>query len=205
MWTRLSILHSDSEERSSLDLPKHFLWQTCMRNVYVSDLCLLSQDLTKIQLPQYRLYQGYGAYAFLLEMVLGLHSSLLGETEVFHQFRKVFIGASTNSPVLDSFLKKLCMDITQDARAIRSKYMRGLGEISYGGVARRLLRKKAPWQVSLLGSGQLACQLIPWLLKDRHSIRVFGRNSRQLKKIKEKFSVSTAHYKELHEKPLPFS
>ena len=202
MWTYLSILHSDSERRLPLELSDHFLWQTCMRNVYVSDTRLFAYDPLKLQTPDYCAYQGYEAYSFLLEMVLGLHSALLGESEVFHQFREAFLRKRVSPVVLDPYLKKLCIDITQDMRVIRSQYMYGWGELSYGGVARRLLREKAPWQILLLGSGQLASQLIPWLLKDKHSIQVAGRNFKRLKEIKAKFPVRTAHYKELSKESL---
>ena len=166
-----------------------------MRNVYVSNSCTLGPGTAA---PPCQEYRGYEAYTFLLEVVLGLHSNLLGETEVFHQFRKAFHEAKEAPLVLVPYLKKLYMDIAADSRVIRSKHMHGLGELSYGGVARRFLKNRASTKVTLLGTGQLAQKLLPWLLKDSHSVCIVGRNAERLEDLGSIYKVQTYTYEKLN-------
>ncbi len=184
----------------------YFLWQTCLRSIYISDARILPHqseaDLKKVFSHKYRgSYEGYQAYTFLLEVVLGLHSDLLGETEVSHQFRNAFqnkqdfLAANVEPNILDAYLKKLCADITVDVRKIRSQHMHGLGEMSYGGVARRFLKGKQ--HITVFGSGQLANDLIPWLAKESQQLLVVGRNAKRLQDLEKCFGILTCHYESL--------
>ncbi len=192
-----------------------------MRHIYVSDLCALPL-LPTIALPEiksksdgvssleqeeakqvlsesYQSYTGYEAYAFLLEVVLGLRSNLLGETEVFHQFRKAFSDAEKAPPILLPYLNKLCMDITVDSRVIRAKHQNGLGELSYGGLARRFLKNRSSAEsLVLFGTGQLARKLLPWIQKNSNSVCVVGRNRDCLSELQSQYSVSVCDYSELN-------
>ena len=211
MWENLELIHfkhSQSSQpqqtqecwsRLSSGFPDYFLWQTCLRNVLVSDSCITPpfQGIRKKTLGSLgEYYTGYSAYRFLLEIVLGLHSDILGETEVFHQFRRHFQYPEKKSlgcEVLYPYIKKLYNDITVDTRKIRTNYLRGLGELSYGGAARYCLKEAS--DIVILGNGQLAKTIVPWLLKDRHRLRVIGRSLETLAKLKSEFSpIETSLY-----------
>ena len=58
------------------------VWRTCVRQVaFVDDPAAIPQGVAA--------WHDEAAYAHLLEVVCGLHSPIVGETEVLHQF-KVF-------------------------------------------------------------------------------------------------------------------
>ncbi|MES3036484.1 MAG: hypothetical protein V4736_01135 [Bdellovibrionota bacterium] len=68
------------------------LWSTCQREIIVTDLVTAEQHhlFSRAQnsgdtLDQ--VYTGSDAYQFLLEVISGLHSKLIGETEILGQFK----------------------------------------------------------------------------------------------------------------------
>ena len=213
MWSYLCILHSDTEDCLAPPPPNYFLWQTCMRNIYISDMRLglelgtderssSSRQFEDSRFKGYTKYQGYRAYRFLLELVLGLHSDLLGETEIVHQFRREFQDNREIPKPLRHYLKKLSIDIIEDSRPIRSQEIYALGDLSYGGVARRILKDKGKCNIVIFGSGHLALDLLPWIKKtqakeDKHSILLVARNSLRLNYIKKKFDITVSHYRDL--------
>ena len=202
MWNNLSIIHSAVENRQPLNLPSYLLWKTCLRDLYIGDF-RFPASLPKVS-KDFDVYHGYEAYTFLLEIVLGLHSDLLGETEVFHQFRKIMLSThcsskknSNHSVLFQKYLEKLYMDIAVDARSIRKHHMHHLGELSYGGVTRHFLKtsKIQGRRIILFGTGQLASSLLPWLAKDEYSIYVYGRKKEKLEILRKKFAHLPINYK----------
>ena len=231
-WSELIVIHlplnkidSDTIECQAVqeELKKYLVeyhsWQTCMRNIYVGDIRLVTlpeqinkklkkkfQLLTEITENnilikniigkiQIEYYYGYDAYHFLLTVILGLHSDILGENEVFHQFRKSFYGINDeneinyleNTNILKDYIKKLCMDLTFDSRIIRTNFMQSLGEISYGGVAKQILRKeKSSKNILVLGTGQLALSLIPWIIQDNYNLHIIARSKLSIEDLHQK-------------------
>lgn len=187
MWANLLILHSESKYRDNEHFNGLFHWKTCMRTLYVGDLRTVPSDLT-VENTSYTWYEGYEAYKLLLEIVSGIRSRLLGETEIMAQFKEAFKNEKLPRTAFGDYLYKLRDQMIEDSRKIRSKYLRNLGDQSYGGLAHRYLRNIDT--VTLLGTGQLAVKLLPWLLKGRE-VRVVGRNLRRLQEIAQKYPVST--------------
>ncbi len=226
-WSELILAHlpqkpnllEEEKHLTAVYLTGYHHWETCMRNIYVGDKRLL-QDPRSLEGPSslfkkigVTFYEGYEAYRFLLEVILGLHSELLGENEVFHQFRQSFsqinpphtISTNNNTPstekqtvsltkdkiqpsmLLKNYIHKLCMDLTFDSRIIRTTYMQALGEISYGGVTHHILRKeKKSKHIILMGTGQLAQALLPWLIHESYSVTVVGRSQKSLVHLHDK-------------------
>ena len=126
-----------------------------------------------------------------LKFVLGLHSDVIGETEIFNQFMAHFRIPSADScrnQNLLPYLGKLYMDIAVDSREIRRNYLHGLGELSYGGAARRCLKQAD--RIIIFGNGQLATSILPWILKDRHQVQVVGRELQKLKKLQKAYPTA---------------
>jgi glutamyl-tRNA reductase len=109
------------------------------------------------------------AYTHLLEVVCGLHSPIVGETEVLHQF-KVF---TETLPVERVALRDLCTRLLADARTIRAKHLIGLGSRSYGSAVRRHVRDHE--RVAMIGTGVLAQEVVPFLVRPHRIIDLWGR------------------------------
>jgi glutamyl-tRNA reductase len=138
------------------------VWQTCLRDV------LFVRDLSHDQFD-HRIVTDADAYAVLLEVVCGLRSPLSGETEVQSQF-KSFLGSL--DPHLDRDLLRVGQRVLSDAKAIRQRYLQGVGVVAYGALAARLVPNDR--LVVLLGTGVLAADLLD-ALAPRHTIEQWGR------------------------------
>jgi glutamyl-tRNA reductase len=147
--------------------PGAIVWRTCLREVafvrregFRADL-LHSGD---------SMLDGADAYRVLLEVVCGLRSPLLGETEVMGQFRE-FVARVERLDDSWSALKRFCRHLLPDAKAVRTRHLIGLGARSYGVLAARRLRHVEG--VAILGAGRLTRQLVPALAS--HPIAVCCR------------------------------
>ncbi|EMO61518.1 glutamyl-tRNAGlu reductase, N-terminal-like domain protein [Leptospira borgpetersenii serovar Pomona str. 200901868] len=184
MWSTLQVYHSVQKDRENVEIPGSYSWMTCMRTIWITDSRIHAEPST---LPTtLEKYNGYEGYRFMLEVVSGLHSRLLGETEVLAQFRDKFKNSSLPSSAFGEYLAKFRDSLIQDSRSIRSRYLQNIGEQSYGGLANKYLKDQS--SVSLLGTGQLAEKILPWL-KNRN-VTLVGRNEERLLELSKKFDVS---------------
>jgi hypothetical protein len=133
-------------------------------------------------------YEGHEAYAFLLRFACGLESKLVAETEVFGQLKQAWREFESRGSQLARGLSPLIQQLFQDAKAVRSEFLSSLGSASYGSQLRRLLGDEvAAGPILLLGAGQLAQAVAPWLeapelwLWNRHRDRALEL-SRELEK-----------------------
>jgi glutamyl-tRNA reductase len=123
-------------------------WRTCLREVQFIDAAAGSLPACEPVL------QDADAYALLLEIVCGLRSPLIGETEVQAQF-KSFMAAL--DPAADRWLRRLGERVLADAKSIREQYLQGFGSHSYGRLASRHIVGD---RVALIGTGALARQVL---------------------------------------------
>ena len=109
-------------------------------------------------------YEGADAYAFLLRFAAGLESKLVAETEIFGQIKTAWREFCERGTPLGCHLSAWIQLLFQDAKEIRSQHLSRLGSASYGSQARRLLGDEAGGGPTLLlGAGQLAQSVAPWL------------------------------------------
>jgi glutamyl-tRNA reductase len=113
------------------------------------------------------------AYALLLEIVCGLRSPLLGETEVHAQFKQFVAGLDRSA---DGWIRDLGERVLADAKAIRARHLQGFGVHSYGQLAARRVRGE---HVALIGTGALANEVLRHLDAAR-SVDVWGRRAEAL-------------------------
>ena len=141
-------------------------------------------------------HRGKDAYRFLLEVVCGLRSPLIGETEVLGQFRAFCAKASFPPTSWGWFLRQVTADLIVDAKRVRHRHLEGLGCHSYGGLVRQHL-KGVP-SVALIGTGQLASEVVPWLI-GKAQLTIFCRNPLRAQALVEKYpqirleQFTTAH------------
>jgi glutamyl-tRNA reductase len=103
--------------------------------------------------PGAQTYFGRDAYQFLLEVICGLHSPLVGENAVMGQFRQFRNAAQFPNTAWGKFLRKVTTDVLVDARQVRHRHLEGLGSQSYGSLIRKHLKGQS--SVAVLGAGSL--------------------------------------------------
>jgi glutamyl-tRNA reductase len=158
-------------------------WRTCLRRISL---------LHKIERPALapllsensEVYEGKDAYKFLLEVVCGLHSPLTGETAVMGQFREFCAKTRFPSSEWGWFLRRFTSDLLVDAKRVRYRHLEGLGSQSYGGMVRQHL-KNIP-SVAVLGAGQLAQEILPWLV-GKVDVTVFYRNAVRAENLSKEY------------------
>jgi len=109
-------------------------------------------------------FEGTAAYAFLLRLCCGLESKLVAETEIFGQIKQAWRSFSERGSPLAKRLSPWIQSLSQDAKEVRAQYLNSLGSVSYGSQVRRMLGDGAASGPTLLiGAGQLAQSVAPWL------------------------------------------
>ena len=173
MLRDLAILHLPGQVRARVTGSTYPVqWQTCLRKILFLHQADVSYQPTALS-GSADLYKDVEAYQFLLEVVCGLKSPLLGETEVMGQFRSFSAGFETPVTSWDWFLQQLSADILADAKRVRRDHLQSLGSQSYGGLVRHQLAQISI--TAILGSGQLAQEILPWITS-KTKVRLFYRN-----------------------------
>src|SRR6185369_14131308 len=153
-------------------------WQTCLRRILflnADDSRALIQAAEDRQLvpPTVEVFRGREAYRFLLEVICGLNSPIVGETAVMGQFKEFLLNAKFPKTSWGNFLRQLATNLMIDAKRVRHDHLQGLGSQSYGSLVRQHV-KGLP-AVAVLGAGKLAREILPWLI-GKTKVRVFYRN-----------------------------
>jgi len=135
-------------------------WSTCLRQIAF----LHSDDYSHIEknlLDTDEIYRSDLAFRFLLEVVCGLKSPLIAETEVQGQFKIFLQETSKTHQQFWGIFSGFFQNILSASKHVRTEHLKDLGSQSYGSLIRR--RLKADDSVTILGAGQLAEQILPWL------------------------------------------
>jgi glutamyl-tRNA reductase len=129
------------------------VWSTCLRS-----LAFIKGTPRFDILKTDEVYNDAEAYRFLLEVVCGLHSPIVGETEVFGQFKTFAQEWQTRQPQRATLIQK----ILNDAKSLRSTYLSHLGTQSYGSWLRKNLKCR---KIHMVGAGHLGREVLPYLNK----------------------------------------
>lgn len=189
------LVHRKSNKKATSDLAATSwqnlqdapIWKTCLRHILFSreeDL----NNLVEVLEPDDQILRGEKALSLLLEILCGLHSPIVGETEVFGQF-KTFVDSrkQANDPLFSEHQKWLNF-ILAEVKKTRSEHLVGLGSQSYGSLLRRYTKDQD--SVTICGSGQLALEILPWLAHKK-SVQIICRNPTQLQSVANKFENLT--------------
>lgn len=167
-----------------------FVLKTCQRTLILGfhhELISFSQ-YTKAEL-----HTGPDAYKFLLEVICGLKSKLVGENEIVSQFKESYSNFLTHpfkNPLVIDLLNKLF----QDAKKIRSKFLTHIGQLSYSGIVKKIIKTKTQSnEILIFGSGNLTLDLIKVLLK-RNEITICARNNEKLERIRKLFDIQIVEW-----------
>lgn len=156
---RVSVVQSVSGQGRSV--PGSVVWRTCLREIAFVEAPAVSGDPGALQ--------DEAAYVHLLEVICGLGSPIVGETEVMHQFKAFVAGLPAEHAVIRDMSERLLVD----ARAVRAQHLVGLGSRSYGSAVRRHVRDCS--RVALVGTGMLAHEILPFLQDEGRAVDLWGR------------------------------
>ena len=130
------------------------VWRTCLREVLFSQTADPFEDTAGRTLGM--LVEGR-AYRLLLEILCGLQSPMIGETQVVAQFKGFLAGL----PQEHAWIRRTGQRLLADARRVRTAHLEGLGSRSYGTAVRRCIEpSETP---VLIGTGKLAADILPFL------------------------------------------
>lgn len=149
-----------------------FTWQTCLRQIALLDSSLL-ETVRPALLRGDEIYHDDVAYRFLLEVICGLHSPIIGETEVYGQVKNAVAAQEPPLTPWGSRLRRLFRALFEDAKQIRQEHLEDIGSQSYGSILRRDL--KGLRSLHVIGAGQLVQEILPWL-NEHHFIHVYARD-----------------------------
>lgn len=140
------------------------VFETCLRQIVFldSDHFLTQpayQDFLNARAGAVEVFKGERAYQFALEVICGLHSLIKGETEIFGQFKEFSV---QNKGLIDTLaMTDVFKQLFTDCKTLRSTRIQNWSHNTYGSVTRKLVQPKDG--VALLGAGQLAEEIAPWL------------------------------------------
>lgn len=189
MFSELILLHRkgqrDFELRGGAASVSGELWsfRTCLRKI----LIVSESSLASIQLVEGdEVFRGADAFRFCLQVIAGLQSPLIGETEVAGQFRTVVQNFAIPHGPWGHQLKRFFAALFEDVKKVRQKHLTDLGSQSYGSLLRRDLRGCK--QIHIVGAGGFVKDLMPWLNKDGAKIVVHARNILKAQQTLNEFS-----------------
>lgn len=150
-------------------------WTTCLRQIAFLKSWELEEAKNQIKDVD-QIFEGHQALQFLIQVVCGLQSPLIGETEVHGQFKKFIVDHPE--------LKNLGEAILVAAKKVRSDHLIDLGSQSYGSYIRKKL--KSADSISLVGAGILTQEILPWLKKMKQ-VDLHVRNLQKGEALKSQF------------------
>ncbi len=198
MINQLVIVNLRHEAREKMPAVLNGLeWQTCLRRILVlnaneSASTLAAMESGELSLPTVEVYRGQQAYRFLLEVICGLNSPIVGETAVMGQFKEFLLSAKFPKNHWGSFLRQMATNLMIDAKCVRHNHLQGIGSQSYGSLVRQHV--KGMPAVAVLGAGKLAREILPWLI-GKTKVLVFYRNWEHAKDLLETYpEIDLAKY-----------
>lgn len=180
MIENLSIFHIEKDKHQ---LPfqgpaeEWALFETCQRKIYIS----MAVQNSNVQAQQTDILTGEAAYLTLLNILCGLESRIVGETEVFGQFKLFADMKQASMPFGFERFKRIAQKLMVDVKEIRSSYLQGIGHRSYGALTAHYAQDCN--SISILGAGQLAQKALPYLNSNGREINLFMRNPAKTESI----------------------
>lgn len=139
------------------------VWRTCLREVLFAQSADPLENTAGCTLLDGR------AYRLLLEILCGLQSPMIGETQVVAQF-KGFLAALPQEHV---WIRSTGQRLLADARQVRTAHLQGLGSRPYGSAVRRCI--EPPDTPVLIGTGKLAAEILPYVAEAGRTVHQWGR------------------------------
>jgi glutamyl-tRNA reductase len=170
--SQLIALNRKVADPAPVVLPDACTVSTCLREVRIAVLPDVALAKTE-GAAGYEVHSGADAYRFLLQLACGLESEIAGETEIFGQIKQAWRDYEATHAAEARALRPWMQRLLQDTKEVRSEHVVGLGSATYGSLVRRLLGGAPVGPTLLLGAGQLAETILPFL--DTGEVLVWNR------------------------------
>lgn len=185
------LVHRKSNRNFGESLQDAAIWKTCLRQILFCTEMELNMYSDHIESDDVIL-RGEHALSLLLEILCGLHSPIVGETEVFGQFKAFIDSRKQLGDTLFGDHQKWMNFILAEVKRTRSEHLVGIGSQSYGSLLRRYAKDYD--SVTFCGSGQLAQEILPWLAHKK-SMQMICRDPAKLQSIAAKYNnLSLSNY-----------
>ena len=191
MIKNLTVINLKANSHAEPSEGNVFVLKTCQRTLvmgigeapflHLRENALREEVITDI-------FEGHQAYIFLLETICGLRSEVVAEYEVVGQFKEAY-QEFMKSPERNSRIAFILEKLFQDNKKIRTEHLTEIGQLTYAGIARKLIHNAvSDGDVLVLGSGTLAEDLIK-LLKKKHNVFISARNSARVQELSSTYSL----------------
>lgn len=168
----------------------HFVMATCQRTLILS-----YKEAAKSNVTSNLNLTGVDAYIYLLEVICGLQSKLLGENEIVSQFKDAYHSFLSDID-RDTRLQRILEKLLKDAKLVRTKYLIGIGQKTYAAIVRKeLTDKRGAEKVLIYGSGQLTEDLINQL-KKKANVYICARNSERVNELVQLHGIKSYPWNE---------
>lgn len=167
---RLTVVHARKMAREGgvtitpdVLLPSVLPVETCLRRLWISMPTTGAAHHRLAAATGAERYAGVEAYEFLLRIACGLESAIAGESDVFGQLKESWQSFRKQRADAAPALEPLMQRLFEDVKDIRSRHLCGLGAATYGSLVRTLLGTDADAPTLLVGAGQMAHAVLPYL------------------------------------------
>jgi hypothetical protein len=148
--------------------PSAFRLETCLRRLAIGDAADLAatperRDTDRLATDAFDRYRGAAGYEFLLRVACGLESNIAGESEVFGQIKEAWRTHEREHAALARAHAPVMQRVFEDVKEIRARHLQHAGTVTYGGLVRHLLGGAMEAPVLLVGAGQMAQAVVPYL------------------------------------------
>ena len=127
--------------------------------------------------------KGEAAYHYLLEVICGIQSRLLGENEIVKQFKQAY-EEYLQKEDRQSGLIRILEKLFKDAKEVRTHYLKGVGQKTYAAITRKLIFEQTiPKRILIIGTGQLAQDVINQFKKKVEQIFISSRNREKVQEF----------------------
>lgn len=186
--TVVNIPKSESRSGQELGFDSGVVFKTCLRTLYI-----FNSPASKLNVSRdAEIYSNYEALEYIIKVISGLESPVLGETEVLGQFKEQVLAQLESNPSMRPLIE-FVLSVT---KLVRTKHLKDLGSQSYGSLVRRILKNEN--HVLFVGQGILAQSILPWISESRNCM-FSVRNSNKFinSEIAQKFQrVSSVSFSE---------
>lgn len=141
------------------------VWQTCRRQIIFFDEFEFQNFIPN---KNDQIFLGLDAEEFLIHVLCGLKSPLVGETEVFGQFKNWW--QNWDDCDLKQKIAPRVQQIFSTVKKVREEALYGLGSQSYGSLLRKKINESELLSsknntIDFIGAGQLTEDILPWVAK----------------------------------------
>lgn len=138
------------------------------------------------------------AYKFLLEVLCGLKSKVMGEGEIVAQFKKAMESHRETRKISSGLLGVLEKSL-QDTKKVRREYLTHLGGSSYAGIVRKIILERFPAgeHVVIVGNGALSKDLASIIYK-KMEVSICARNHQKWDQIPLGFEYNKIPFEQLN-------